>query len=150
MLPGASPNVQPRKSRAKAVPRRMGRDLEFNSEKGMMDMDADMGLLVIAIMITVCALGFSIPVYLRSARIADPDPERLRRFIESAPMDRLKPVGGGEPETPQDETDGEVSDDRDRAARGSRRVIFRLNGSLSVEIGSERGPASREYRLGRS
>ncbi|MEQ5872865.1 hypothetical protein J4E08_23790 [Sagittula sp. NFXS13] len=63
----------------------------------MIDMDADIGALVIGIMITICALGFSLSAYLRSARSADPDPERLRQFIESAPMDRLMPVRGDEP-----------------------------------------------------
>lgn len=105
-------------------------------------MEENMGVLVIGIMITVCALGFSVLAYLRSVRSAEPDQERLRQFIESAPMDRLKPVRGDEPETPQHETDGAASDDRGQDRCGTRRVFFRLMGTLSVEFELGQGPAS--------
>ncbi|MBP0483625.1 hypothetical protein [Sagittula salina] len=98
-------------------------------------MNADMGFLVVGTAISACAIGVSLWGYLRSDWRVEPDPERLRRFIESAPMDRLKPVGGGEPELPQGESAGEVSDDRGQDTRGSRRLVFRLFGSISVEIG---------------
>lgn len=105
-------------------------------------MEENMGVLVIGIMITVCALGFSVLAYLRFVRSAEPDPERLRQFIESAPMDRLKPVRGNEPETPQHETDGVASDDRGQDRCGTHRVYIRMMGTLSVEFGLGQAPAS--------
>lgn len=142
MAPGAALNVQPRNFRAFAVARRSVCGLEFNNGKGMLDMEADIGALVIGIMITVCALGFSLSAYLRSARIKKPSPERLRQFIEIAPMDRLKPAGGDAFDIPKDKIGGKGADLRDRAPCSTARVVFRLNGSLSVEIGRERGSAS--------
>lgn len=44
---------------------------------------------VSGVAITVCALGFSWRTYMRSAKAEDPDPARVQRFIETAPMDRL-------------------------------------------------------------
>lgn len=105
-------------------------------------MNSELGFLIVGIAISVCTIGVTLWGYLRSGWPVKPDPERLRQFIDSAPMHLLRPVGEGEPEMPTDERSGAASDDRDRASRDNRRVAIRLLGSFSVEIGFETGPAS--------